>query len=208
MKGLSLILLLWVNLGWAGISATGSCDSTAGGTSCTFNLTNTGDLKIVIASVSTVTTAPSLPAGWTSILTVSTASGGVTGSARVGCNISSSSSDTGTGTWTNATRVTGVSYSGTVGATTANCNTTGIGGTASNSAKTSTSENYPTITMTNGTGTSWVAGLAGAASASSNCPPTGMSGRAGSQFAENLFNDTNGGVSSWSSTSCTVTSET
>lgn len=206
-----LVLLLLLSAAAAGqtISRTGSCSAAT--TSCTFSATATGDLKIIFAFRSGSNTPPTLPAGWTTILTVQAGSGGTTASARIGCNKSSSGSDTGSGTWTNATDVVGASYAGTGVNATSDCNTTGIGGIGSNSAKTSTSLNYPTITMSRANGTSWVMGDSGgtATSGTITCAPSGMTSiTTGGTGPQARASDTNATVSSWSSTSCTVASET
>ncbi len=197
------LFLSWVLCAGTGQAAISRTGSGAGTTSFTFSATATGDMKIVFAYRSGSTTAPSLPAGWTSIATASTAAGGTTGSLRIGCNVSSSGADTGSGTWTNATNTVGISYSGTMVDVTANCNITGIGNKATNNAKTSTSANFPAITVQNTD--NWVAGFLGD-SASSLCAPAGMTSVASLGTAR--ANDTNGVVSSWSSTNCTVSSST
>jgi hypothetical protein len=209
----SLLLAVVTVPCWAAISHSGSCS--AASTSCTFSGTATGDLKIVFAYRTGSTTAPGLPTGWTSIAVANEASG-TTGAIRIGCNKSSSGADTGSGTWTNATVVAGVSYSGTWVDTTADCNTTGIGAIAGNKAATSTALNYPAIGATGGFGStsmvasnkSWVAGFAGD-SAGGICAPTGMTQQttAGAGPAV-IASDTNGSVASWASTNCTITSGT
>lgn len=192
---------------WAAVAHDGNCAATA--TSCTFSATATGDMKIVFAYVNNSVTIPSLPAGWTTIDSGATAATGVTAAFRIGCNVSSSSGDTGTGTWTGATMVSAISYSGTSVLTTGNCNFTGVGATAKNNAKTSTTLNYPAIGSPHqATGTSWFAGFAGA-SAGAACTPTGMTSVASNGAGPAVaVADTNAGAASWSSTNCTVTSGT
>jgi hypothetical protein len=192
--------------GLATVARDGSCSAAAA--SCTFNATSPGDLKIVFAYRSASTTAPSLPSGWTSIATFATATGGTTAAVTVGCEVSSSSGDTGSGTWTNANGVVGVSYSGTNVGTTANCNQTGIGQLALNSAKTSATADFPTLNpMMYGSG-SWAVGFTGN-SAGGVCTPSGMSAvaTAGSGPAI-LVSDTNAPTSSWPDQTCPVTSGT
>ena len=184
----------------AAISHTGSCANNS--TSCTLSATATGDLKVVYAVNSTAATIPTLASGWT-LIESKAGAGQVTMAEITACQVASSSSDTGTGTWTNATLITGISYAGTNVGTTANCNTTGVGGHSFASANASTTMNYQTITMS---GTiSWVNGSA-AGSASSTCVPSGMTQVTGSSSGITA-NDTNGIVSSWATTGCTVTSE-
>src|SRR5262245_53976860 len=132
----------------AAIARVGFC--TATGTSCTLSAVSTNALVITFAFRSASTTAPSADASNTSIRTVSTTGGGTTGAYRVSCRKASSGSDTSSGTYANATSVASVAYSGTNVGTTADCNTTGIGGqggtgSAVNWAKTSTSAAYATI---------------------------------------------------------------
>lgn len=200
-KLLILLLLLCAVPAQAAISRTGSCSAST--TSCTLSGTATGNLHLAIAFRSGSTTAPSLPAGWTTITTAATSTGGTTGSILVGCKVASSGSDTGSGTWTNATSVYAASYAGTTVKNSGDCNITGIGNFTTNNAKTSTTVTYGAITVQNTN--NWVAGLMGD-SASSTCTPTGMTSVSGTGTI--LGNDTNATVSSWSSTNCTVSSST
>jgi len=185
----------------AAIARTGSCSTT--GNQCNVSATATGDLKITFAFDSGSTTIPTTSAGWTSITSQSTASGGTTAAQRTGCNVSSSSSDIGGGTWTGATAVVTISYSGTNVGTTANCNTTGVGAFINSNAKSSTSASYGGITL-NGT-VSWVDGFMGG-TGSSTCTPSGMTSVSATGTVRG--SDTNAVVSSWSTTTCSVTSET
>lgn len=190
------------------IARDGNC--TAATTSCTFSATATGDLKIIFASRSNSTSPPSLPGGgaWTTISSGATSSGGVPHSYRIGCNVSSSSGDTGSGTWTNASDVVGLSYSGTAVGTTANCNITGVGATSFNNAKASTTINYAALTMQDTSGGSWVAGFAGTNLADSGAP-SGMTNvtTAGSGPAASA-SDTNATATAWPSTNVTQASGT
>jgi hypothetical protein len=190
------------------IARDGACSAAT--TSCTLDATAQGDLLIAFAYRNASTTAPSLPAGWTSISTQSTAATGTVGSLRIGCRVATGVTDGGSGTWTNATDVNVVSYTNTGVGTSANCNTTGIGGTAFNNAKTSTTADFPALTMTDTSGASWVAGFLGN-SAGGLCAPTGMTlvqnTGVGSGPAVRA-NDTNAGVTAWADATCTVTSST
>jgi hypothetical protein len=190
--------------GLAPVARDGSCS--AAGTSCTFSATSPGDLKIVFAYRSASTTAPSLPSGWTNIATFATATGGATAAVTVGCEVSSSSGDTNSGTWTNASDVVGLSYSGTNVGTTANCNQTGIGQLATNSAKTSATADFPALNPMMYNSGSWAVGFLGN-SAGGLCTPSGMSAvsTVGSAI---LANDTEAPVTSWSDESCATTSGT
>lgn len=180
---------------------------TAATTSGTFTATATGDLKLVWAIASGVT-APTVPATFTSILTVGTTGG--SGSSNItavlACNVSSSSGDTSTGTFTGATELVGTSYSGTAVGTNANCNTTGVGTTVTNNLKASTTMSYLTMTLSNTSGSSWAAGFGGD-HASPTCNPTTMTNvTTAGTGPEATANDTNTGASSWATATCTVTS--
>ncbi|MDE2100760.1 MAG: hypothetical protein KGL39_26175 [Patescibacteria group bacterium] len=146
---------------------------------------------------------PTLPSGWTSIATGTVGTTGTTGAYRIGCNISSSGSDTTSGTWTNATNVVGASYAGTEGGTTANCNTTGIGNKAANSAQTSTTASFTGITVQNSA--NWVTGWLGDSGASL-CTPSNLTAITSTGDVRGL--DTNATVSSFTTSTCTVTSST
>jgi hypothetical protein len=213
MRRLLFLILLCLGLegvAQAAISRDGSCSGT---TSCTFSGTATNSLKIVWAFRNASATAPSLPSGWTTITSFAT---GSSGSIRIGCNVSSSGSDTGSGTWTNATNIGGISFSGTAVGTTGNCNTTGVNANGQDgkaecatvgncSATTSTTASFRGITTSSGSGTSWVAaGLGG--SAASVCTPTGMTAQ--STTSDVRVMDSNGTVTGWNTTTCTVSSET
>lgn len=177
--------------------------SGSGTTTLTFSGTATGDLKLIYAYRSGSSTAPSLPAGWTTVATGNAGAGGTLGSYRIGCNVSSSGADTGSGTWTNATNIAGVSYSGTLVSLTTNCNSTGVGNFLSSSAKASTTASYGGITIQ--AANNWVAGFMGG-SAGSTCVPGTLTSR--STTGDALAADTNATVSSFSTGTCTVSSET
>lgn len=172
-----------------------------GTTSCTVPAHNIGDLIVIFAYRSGSTTAPSLGAGFVSILTKA----GTSCSARIGFKIATATNDA-SGTWTNATQLTCIVY------TSSNRTTGGslyVGGSASNSSI-NTTINYPALTMTHADGTSWAAGFAGtsvATAALSTHPPTGMTFFSGSDVTatvEVCAFDTAGAVSSWSSQNTTV----
>ncbi len=196
--GTGLAFLLCAAPCWAGISRDGYL---AGGSSGTFTATNAGSLKIVFALRNNNATPPSLPSGWTTIASGTTAN--FTGSYRIGCNVSSSSSDTSSGTWTNASVVVGLSYSGTKAGTTANCNTTGTGGGAESDTATTT-VTYAGITMSVSSGSSWVAGLEGSPASAHTCTPAGMTLVHSENTHGSLSADTNAGVTGWSTTTCGV----
>lgn len=182
------------------ISRNGSCSAAA--TSCTFSGTATNSLKIVFAFHSAAATIPTLPAGWTSI-----ASGvsGTTGGYQVACNASSSAGDTGTGTWTNATGVAGLSYAGIRSIiTTANCNNMVVGVTSASNATSSTAS-FAAVAPVYTNNTSWMVGFLGN-TASSVCNPAGMSRVTATGTV--MADDTNATVSTWATTTCAVTSGT
>lgn len=202
MKKLLIVLLLCSPL-WASIARTGNCPGAAA-TSCTFSATATNDVKVVVAFRSGNVTPPTLPAGWTSIVTGT----GTTSSYRVGCNISSSSGDTGSGTWTNATDIAGASYSGAATSTTANCNSDAVianslGANTGNSA----SENYTATSFRQSqTSLDWSIGV-GMHKTSTNCTPTGMTSvTSGGGGPAVIFNDSNATATTWAGASCAVTS--
>lgn len=108
----------------------------------------------------------------------------------------------------NATFVAAVSYAGTniANGTTANCNTIGIGTNTSSVGTGSTSMSYAGITLTNTSGSSWVVGFGGDTTVAT-CNPTGMTNFTSTGTGPQVTgNDTNGGVSTWTTKTCTVTS--
>jgi hypothetical protein len=180
------------------ITLVGGC--AAATTSCTPTVKGggvfaAGQFEYVFAYKSS-TTAPTLQSGFIGIDTASASSS----SFRSACQVTSSSSPT-SGTWTGATQLIVLIYSGVAGTTTANCKNLGIGGhtTAGTSGTTSTLT-YTTITLSNSTGTSWVIGAAGSSAAV--CTPATVFT---SQYTstDGVGNDTNGGVTSFSTLTCT-----
>jgi hypothetical protein len=158
-----------------------------------------GDLIIVFAARSaggSPETVPSLPAGWTSIGT----SQRNFWATRVGYKMAASGAET-SGTWTNATRITSLVYRG------ANP-TAPIGATATAGNTTGSVVTYPALTLTDSTTPPWVVGVAGHRTADDlQNPPAGMMNRAwnGSGFPGQVAaQDTNGGVSSWTAQTVTV----
>lgn len=169
-----------------------------GTTTCTVPAHAVGDVIVICAGRSN-TTAPSLPAGYTSILTKA----GTGCSLRLGFKIATSTSDA-SGTWTNAAQLTCHVYS-------SNQFLTGgcvfIGGSASSSATNNTIP-YPALTMTHGTGTSWAAGFCFCTNTTNTITtaPSGMTNESAvSGTTQIVGHDTNGTVSSWSLTNATTT---
>lgn len=195
-KALQLALLLLIATpSWGAISKIGGC--AAATTSCTMPGNAVGDYIYAFAFRSALT-APTLGSGFTTIATNSAS----TSSFRAGCKVATTTTEV-SGTWTNATSLTVEIYRGANATLTANCATVGmsIGTTASGTGATSTI-NYPALTMSNTDGKSWVIGASGSSGAT--CTPSGMTSSQ-NQTTVNILNDTNGGVSAWSSTNCTGT---
>jgi hypothetical protein len=177
-----------------GVSFVGSA---VGTTSANLPAFLPGDIAVVHAFRSGNATAPTLPAGWTSINTGTTTTTG----ARIGYRILVAG-DTTTGTWTNATRVTVSIYRGQSLAY-----GNGVNPASATSSAVSTTVTYPALTLTRTDGTSWVLGVAGHRSTDTaiETPPTGMVLRADSLgTSEAAAHDTGGGVASWGSTNVSV----
>ncbi len=164
-----------------------------GTNSATLPSFNSGDVAICFAFRDGSTTNPTVPAGWTNITNTAD---GTTCSASCGWR-RLVNGDTTTGTWTNASRVVVQVYRG--------CEPfiTPVGGGA-NGAGTTNTLNYAAVTMTRSDGTSWVAAFIGhrSVNVTTETAPGAMSNRQNGvdATAEASGHDTNGGVSSWSST--------
>lgn len=165
--------------------------SATGTNSCTLPSHQAGDLILIFAYRDGSATAPSLPAGYWNV----TNNGANTNSMRVGYMIADSSSET-SGTWTNATSLIAVVYRG------ARVGSFSVGGAAS------TTVNYPARTLLKSDNTSWVVGAAGHRSVDTNVQnaPSGMTNVNSVLDAtdELAVHDTNGTVTSWSSTNVSV----
>lgn len=152
-----------------------------------------GDLIIGFGYRDGNNTAPTLPSGWTII---GSASGGNQNSSVLAYKIANGSAET-FGTWTNATSVLCHVYRGAAG----------VGGQNSAGAQSSI-VTYPALTMQVTDGSSWVAAFAGHRSVNTNLqvPPSGMVLRTPVLDAtdEAAGFDTDGGVSSWSSTTVSI----
>lgn len=186
------------------ISVDGTCSGT---TSCTLSAVQAGDLKVCFAFHSASTTIPTLPGTFATVDSAATAAGGTPGAFRIGSAMASSNSDTGSGTWTNATNVSCYAFTGSKVVITAISNVTGVGGFAHNSAKTSTSLNFPANTNQATDSTSWTVGFAGS-SVPSFCTPAGLSNRATASTGDVSAYDTNGSAGSYAGASCSVSSGT
>lgn len=171
--------------------------ATASATTVTPPAHQPGDLIVIFAFNGGATTVPSLPSGWLSVLTKS----GTTCSARLGYKIATSTSDA-SGTWTNADELVCHVYRPSSG------NTAGIGVSAS-AASTTNTVNYPALALVDPSGNSWVAGFAGCNNTAETIQtaPAGMTGEShvtGASY-QAAGADTEGGVTSWSSTNATTT---
>jgi hypothetical protein len=170
----------------------------AGTNSATLPSFQPGDVAIVFAFRDGSVTNPTIPATFTSITNTND---GTLCSASIGWR-RLVAGDTTTGTWTNASRVVVVVYRG--------CEPfiTPVGGGANGNGATNTVA-YTTLTMTRSDSTSWVVGLVGHVSTDTTIDSaaiTGMTARTSGvdATAEAAAWDTNGGVSSWSTTNQTV----
>lgn len=150
------------------------------------------DLILWSAYRSSSATAPTTPAG-----TISITSGGAnTNSLNVAYEFATVSGAQ-SRTFTNATQMVAVRYSGVLG----------IGAAGTLSSASSTTINYPAATLVQSAGASWWVGVAGAVSATNaNVAPAGMTNvtsvGTGPQLA---VHDTNGATSAnWASTNVTV----
>ncbi len=169
--------------------------ATSNTTSVTLPTHNVGDLMIVFAYRSSNNTVPTVPAGWTTINSSSGANNSSVQAYRI-----ATGSDTATG-WTNATQLVALVYRGV--STTSPIGTVGVPQQANSKIVT-----YPALALSVTNGTSWVVGSAGAASIISTLetPPVGMTLRnnvVGASAEASGF-DTNGGVSSWTAKTVTI----
>lgn len=171
------------------ISFVGAANGTASATLPTFQ---SGDIAVVFAFRDGSTTNPSIPAGWNNL---SNTQDGTTCSASMGWR-RLVEGDTTTGTWTNASILAVQVYRGCEPFITPVI----LGGAGSGTTNTAVS--MATFTMTRGDGTSWVAGFVGHRSVDTdlNTAWTGMTSRQNplNATAEMASQDTNGGVTSWS----------
>jgi len=165
--------------------------SATGVTSATLPAHQAGDLILAFAFRDGITTAPTLPSGWTNIRNNS----GNACSGRVAYRVATASG-TASGTWTNATSVVFLIYR--------NINQNSPIGNTNSATDSSVTVNYPALPVSQN---SWVVGFAGHSSANVNLiAPTGMTNRAYVQDAtdEAAGHDTNGSVASWASRNTSV----
>lgn len=153
-----------------------------------------GDLLVVFAYRDSNSAAPGLASGWTN---VHTASNGGGASLRVGYKVMAG--DTDTGTWSNATHTHVSVFRGFD-------TTTPIGGTNTNNGDSSTI-NYPATTLQVTNGSSWVMLSSGHVRPNTQYgAPSGSTLRTsqGTTQPRSINCDTDGGVTSWSSTNTGV----
>jgi hypothetical protein len=185
-----------LQFGSGGNAIVTSCTPNAG-TSCTLLATPSfGNLIVAAAYRGNSATAPTTATGYT----VAKSATGNTNSIKVGWKLAVGNETT-CGTWANATQTMCEVYSGNWIASAGPIGTATSGTTGS-----STSVSYPTFTLNNPLSTSWVACAGGATSATSGMAvaPSGMTLRSGTSIASIAFSDTNGNVSTWSTTTVTV----
>ena len=171
------------------ISRIGS--TTAAGTSLTpaWSGAKAGDIEIAWAFRSSAATIPTVPSGWT---TLASGSGNTCAGVLV-YRFCPSPANVPTGTFTGATQLIVVRYSGVKA----------FGNVAKSNA-TGTSISYPALTMVLSDGTSYIFGAGGHRTATNvNTAPTGMTNIT-SVSSICAVHDTNGGVSSWAGASATV----
>ena len=172
----------------------------AGTNSCTLPSFESGDVAVAFAFRDGSATNPTIASGWTNL--TNTTDG-------TSCSISIGwrrlvVGDTTTGTWTNASRMSVLVYRGCEPFITPCTLKTAAAGTTH-------PINYAAASMTRSDGTSWLCAFVGHRSIDVTCEtaPSGMTNRAAASgvdaTAEADAHDTNGGVSSWSSTNVTVT---
>lgn len=171
-----------------------------GVTTCTFAgaTINANDVLVGCAFRDGNNTAPTVPAGWTTI--ENSAGTQLNGAALAWKAAVGGGSDT-SGSWTSATSLIIDVYRGAEF-------TAAIGGHAANGALSGTF-NYPAITMTNTSGSSWVFACAGSRSTLldfENSPPNSTTLRQNvTDGTDELATfDTNGGVASWASADIVV----
>lgn len=189
-----IIALSWPLAGAITHITSVDCAAPAATTSCTLAATPVfGDLLISING--DTTTAPTLPAGWTSI-----SSTAATRSLRVAWK-KAIGNETTCGTWTSATVSYCMDYRGV------DIQSTGPYGGTSTTTGTSATLSYATITMTRTDSTSWVLGCGWTnAATNADVAPSGMTLRSGTTIPAFACSDTNGGVASWATTNVTITS--
>ena len=198
MRSILLILALLISpRAFASVNVTGTGTGT---TSATLSATKPGDLVLVFAYRAGSATAPSLPATLTNVANGSSATG-ANRSWRVGCRVAKATTDTASGTWTNATNIAIISIAGTAVNDTATCNTVAIGTIGTPNSVSSATATFSSLTVSNANNT--VIGLMGSSTSGQTCMPAGMTSQA-------ALGDVNLGIANatgnWSSATCSITS--
>ena len=173
-------------------------NGTSGTSSLTFASPVANYIQFVFAFRDGSNTAPTVPTpptgnAWT--VAPSPASGANTCSSVLVYRVVASSSDTGSGTFTNATTVVGLQYSG--------CSTSTPVGNDSDTGASSATVSYNAVTFVDSSGNAWAVGFAGHRAVDNDLgAPTGMTNRVDDVDAtdEASGHDTNGGVTGWSTT--------
>lgn len=187
------------------ISFIGQCTGT---TSCVPPAHRSGDLFIVGVGRDATTTAPTIPAGWTSVTTPSI-NGTTTADSvmAVVCRVATTNAETITG-FTNGANLVALVYRGQRAANTTNCASATLGtpqNFTSTINTTTTTVTYNGVTNLNAD--SWNAALvyAPAATVGLGTAPTSMTNRALAGATKAAGHDTNAKVSSWSTANVTIT---
>jgi hypothetical protein len=187
------------------ISYVGQCG--AASTSCTPPTHAVGDLFIAGAGRNSSATAPTLPAGWTSVTTASINGSSSNDSALlVACKVATTTSETATG-FTNAGWLVVHVYRNQAPGSTATC-ASDILGTPQNFTSTvnttTTTVTYQSVTNANVNSWNIGIGFAPAATAGMGTAPTGMTNRSTGNSGI-AGHDTNGGVASFTTANITTT---
>lgn len=178
--------------------AIGYVGSAVGTSSATLPTHQANDVILAFAFVDGSATAPTLPSGWTNIANA----GANTCAYRLAWRRATAPGTT-SGTWTNATSVVFIVYRGALQTATPTGN-----GTVGSGSSTTVAYNAVSFSVT--TGTSWAVGFSGTRTSGSTAvlenPPTGMVARADATDTtdEAVGNDTNGGVTGWSTQSVAI----
>lgn len=189
----------------AGISFIGQCTGT---TSCTPPTHAVGDLFLVAVGRDATVTAPTLASGWTQVTAPSINGTSTADSVMlVACKVATSTSETVTG-FTNGANLVAHVYRGAAAGSTSTC-ASSILGTPSNFTSTvnTTTTTVTYNSITNRDSASWDVGFAyaPAATAGLGTAPSGMTARSLAGSTKAAGNDTNAGVSSYSTANVTVT---
>lgn len=180
------------------IAYSGSCTGT---TSCTISTgVAAGDIIFGFAFRDGNNTAPTIPGDWT---TISNGAGSNSNGTAWAWKVATGTSEA-SGTWSSATSLVLVSFSG--------ANTSAIGGAPGTAQGSSTTTTYPDAdTFTTGDGTSWVIACCGTRSADTNIESTTPSGLSATNAvtvedgtdAAACYNS-NGGLSSWAGVTASI----